>query len=300
VSTIAITGASGFVGRQLAANLRARGDRVVALVRPPRTPGTDELHWDPQSESIDAAGLEGVDAVVHLAGENIAGGRWTEGQKQRIRESRTLSTALLARSIVSLKKKPRVWVSASAVGIYGARGDETLDERSAPGRDFLAEVGQAWEAATAPAEAAGVRVVHARLGVVLDPEGGALQRMLPPFRLGAGARLGSGAQWMSWIARRDVLAALVFALDHDALRGPVNVTAPTPVTNRQFTEELAKALHRPAFLAIPSFAARAIFGEMADAALLGSCRVLPARLLAAGFRFEYESLARYFAAAFPA
>jgi uncharacterized protein (TIGR01777 family) len=271
---------------------------VLALVRPPHKPSGDELHWDPQAQTIDASGLEGVDAVVHLAGENIAGGRWTEAQKRRIRESRTLGTALLARTIASAKNRPRAWVSASAVGIYGDRGEETLDERSEPGRDFLAEVGQAWEAATAPAEAAGVRVVHARLGVVLDPEGGALHRMLPPFRMGAGARLGSGAQWMSWIARQDVLDALVFALDHDALRGPVNFTAPTPATNRQFTEELAKALHRPAFLAIPSFAARALFGEMADAALLGSCRVLPERLLAAGFRFQYETLARYFDATF--
>jgi len=236
--------------------------------------------------------------VVHLAGEGIAEGRWTDAQKERIRDSRTVGTALIAHAVARLARKPKVLVSASAIGIYGERGDALLDEDSAPGTGFLPEVGLLWEAAADPARDAGIRVVHPRFGIVLDPSGGALARMLLPFKLGVGGRLGSGAQWMSWVARADAVAALVFAIDRPSLVGPFNVTAPAPVSNREFTQALAAALHRPALFAVPGFAARLAFGELADAALLCSARVLPKRLLAEGFQFRQPELAAYLRATF--
>jgi uncharacterized protein (TIGR01777 family) len=239
--------------------------------------------------SIDREALEGLDAVVHLAGENVAGARWSDAQKQRIRESRVRGTRLLAEALSALRTKPAVWLSASAVGIYGDGGDRPLDEDSPPGDDFLAQVGVAWEEAAAPARAAGIRVVHPRFGVVLHPSGGALAKMLGPFKLGLGGKLGSGAQYMSWIALEDAVRALLHLIDQP-LEGPVNLVAPNPVTNAEFTRALARALHRPAPFFVPSFAARLALGEMAEVALLRGQRVFPKRLLASGFRFAQPEL----------
>lgn len=287
--TVAISGSSGFIGSALAAALRARGVEVRPLVRPGKH-AESGISWDPRAGTLDTAALEGIDALVHLAGENLAAGRWSSAQKAEIRASRLGPTELLARSLAGLRNKPAVWISASAVGFYGDRGDEPVDERSAPGSDFLAELAMAWEGATAPAQAAGVRVVHARFGVVLDPSGGALAKMLLPFKLGVGGRLGSGTQAMSWIARADATAALLFLLDQPGAQGPYNITAPRPVTNAEFTSALGHALSRPTFLPLPAPLARLALGEMADVALLKGARVLPTRLLESGFRFTYPEL----------
>jgi uncharacterized protein (TIGR01777 family) len=294
--TIVISGASGFVGRALSEQLCSRGARVLALVRPSASE-KDGIRWDPEAQTIDANALEGVDAVVHLAGESIASGRWNDAKKRRLVESRVRGTELIARTLASLERKPSVWVSASAVGYYGDRGDAWLDEDSTPGDDFLAELALRWEACTKPAELAGIRVVHARLGIVLDPSGGALEKMLLPFRLGVGGRIGDGKQFMSWISRRDAVRALEAAIDDPALRGPVNLTAPEPVTNAELTRLLGRALGRPALLPVPAFAARLAFGEMADVALLSGARVRPKRLLESGFHFDDPDLAAYLAAA---
>lgn len=296
MATIAISGASGFLGSALSDLLRARGDRVRPLARPGHAQ-SDGIHWDPVGGTIDQRALEGVDAVVHLAGESVGDGRWTAEKKQRIRASRVRGTALLAGSLAALRKRPRVLVSGSAVGYYGAHGDEQLDESAPAGSDFLAEVAAEWEAAAEPARAAGIRVAHPRTGIVLAPHGGALAKLLGPFKLGLGARFGAGTQWMSWVAFDDAVNALVHALDCDALAGPFNVTAPKPVTNAELTRTLARALDRPQLLAIPAFAARALFGEMADVALLSGVRALPARLLATGFRFAHPELAAFLAQA---
>ncbi len=288
MATIAVTGASGFIGSALLEALRARGDRVRPLVRPGGV-ADDAIQWDPERGRIDAASLEGVDALVHLAGESIAERRWTEAHKARIRESRVKGTGLLASALLQLKRKPAVWVSASAVGIYGDRGDEVLDEHSAVGHDFLADVGVAWESAARPLVSE-MRVVHPRTGIVLHPSGGALARLLPVFRRGLGGKLGSGRQYMSWIARADAVRALVHVIDHADLRGPVNLTAPHPVTNAEFSRVLADALGKPALFTVPAFAARIAFGEMADAALLGGQRVLPRQLERSGFQFEQPEL----------
>jgi hypothetical protein len=282
--TIAISGASGLVGTAVARALQSGGQRVVRLVR--RPPGAGEVRWDPAGGTIDAAGLEGVDGVVHLAGESIADGRWTSARKRRIRDSRVEGTRLLAGALGRLTRKPAVLVSASAIGIYGDRGDEELDEASATGQGFLADVGRAWEAATADAAAAGIRVVLPRLGIVLAPDGGALAKMLPPFRLGLGGPLGPGTQWMSWITLEDTVRVLLAALEQPALSGPVNAVAPAPVTNAEFTRLLAAAVHRPAIFPVPALALEVLFGEMAREALLASQRVLPRKLTAAGFGFE--------------
>jgi len=228
--------------------------------------------------------------VVHLAGESIAAGRWTPAAKQRIRDSRLQGTRLLAESLAKLAHRPRVLVSASAIGIYGDRGDEALDESAGLGADFLATLGREWEAATQSASDAGIRVVQLRLGIILAREGGALGRMLTPFRLGVGGPLGSGRQWMSWIAIDDAVAAVVEVLRNDAARGPVNAVSPGPVRNAEFAAQLGKAVHRPAVLPAPAIALRALFGEMADVALLASQRVVPTRLTDLGFRWKYPTL----------
>jgi len=285
---IAITGASGFLGGAFARQLRGGGHTVLTIGREHpggRTP--PDIAWD-AVRTLDAAMLEGVDAVVHLAGEPIAQ-RWSAEAKRAIRESRETGTALLARSIASLTRKPRVLVSMSAVGIYGDRGDEPLDESSATGRGWLADVARAWEAAADPARDAGVRVVHPRLGVVLSPEGGALAKMLPIFSLGIGGRIGDGRQWMSWISRTDTLRVMEFLLDA-SLDGAVNVTAPSPATNADFTKVLGTVLRRPVIAPVPAFAIRALYGEMGQSTVVEGQRVLPKKLLAAGFTFEHPTL----------
>jgi hypothetical protein len=291
VATIAISGATGFLGSELRSFLAARGERVLALTRP----GSREtgVRWDPERGEIDAAALEGVDAVVHLAGENVTGGRWSDARKQRIEHSRVASTALIARTLAGLARKPAALISASAAGYYGARGSEPVDERAGPGDDFLARVCVRWEASADPARQAGIRVAHPRFGLVLHPSGGALAKMLPAFRLLAGGKLGSGAQYMSWVALEDTVAALAFALARPELRGPFNVTAPEPVSNAAFTAALATALSRPAVITVPRFALRALFGEMADVALLSGACVKPQKLLDLGFTFAAPALAPY-------
>ena len=285
---VAITGASGLVGRALVAFLTAGGHEVVRLVRrQPRSAG--EARWEPASGEIDRAAVDGVAAVVHLAGENIAEGRWTEARKAALRASRIGPTHRLAETLAGLSRTPKVLVSSSAIGYYGDQGDAWLDETSAPADDFLGRLARDWEEATLPASRAGIRVVRLRTGIVLAREGGALGKMLLPFRLGAGGVLGSGRQYMSWIAIDDLAGAIHFALTTD-LDGPVNAVAPRPVTNREFTKTLGRVLARPTVARVPAFVLRLAFGEMADAALLGSSRVRPARLLQAGYRFRFEEL----------
>ena len=286
---IAVTGSTGLVGGALAPRLAAGGHRVVRLVRSTTTallPGERAVSWDPDAGAIDSTGLVGVEAVVHLAGESIASGRWTEARKRRIRASRVGSTRLLAEALARLARPPRVLVAASATGYYGDRGDEVLREDSAPGRGFLASVCREWEAAAEPAARRGIRVVHLRIGLVLSRDGGALAALLTPFRLGAGGPVGSGAQWWSWITLDDLVGAILHALVTEPLAGPVNAVAPNPVTNREFAKTLGRVLRRPALLPLPAFAARLVLGEMAGALLLASARVVPARLQATGYAFR--------------
>src|SRR5688572_21004506 len=284
---IVVSGASGLIGSSLVPALRTAGHDVIRLVR--REPSSaDEVRWDPAAGEIDSARLEGVDALVNLSGENLAK-RWTESRKREILNSRVQSTDLLAQTASALEPKPSAFVLASAVGFYGDRGDEILTEESSGGTGFLADVVRAWEAAADPARAAGIRVVHLRQGIVLSQRGGALKPMLLPFRLGVGGRVGSGEQWWSWVAMDDLKAAYAYALRSD-IGGAVNLTAPNPTTNEQFTEALGKSLHRPTVLPLPGFAARALFGEMGKTMLLGGQRVLPARLQDAGFTFEAPTI----------
>lgn len=285
---VAVTGASGLIGSALTESLQRDGHEVVRLVRRPAR-GAGEVEWNPAEERIDTPRLEGVDAVVHLAGESV-GERWSDEKKRRIRRSRVQGTRLLAEALASLERRPAVLVSASAIGYYGDRGEQRLDEESTPGADFLSGVAVEWEGAAEAAAQAGIRVVHPRLGVVLSTRGGALDRMLTPFRLGMGGTLGSGEQWMSWIALPDAVAALRFLIDGSLLSGPVNLVAPDPVTNAEFTRALGDALGRPAVVRVPELALRLAFGEMADAALLASQRVAPARLEEAGFRWRFPEL----------
>lgn len=286
---IAVSGASGLVGAQLVAFLGTAGHDVRRLVR--RAPrAADEIAWDPARGTVDAAALEGSDAIVHLAGANVADGRWTDARKRAIRESRTVGTRLLAEALAGLARPPRVLLSASAIGVYGDRGDAPCAEGEPIGDGFLADVCREWEAATAPAEARGIRVVHARIGIVLAAQGGALARMLPVFRLGLGGVVGQGTQWMSWIALDDVVGALHHLLHaHDA-RGPVNLVAPAAATNRDFTAVLGRVLGRPTVLPVPAAMVRLAFGEMGEALLLGSTRVVPARLGELGFGFQTPAL----------
>jgi len=289
---IVISGASGFIGTALTASLRADGHRVAHLVRPGgAAPGPDAIAWDPAAASIDAAGLEGVDAVVNLSGAGIGDRTWSAERKAEIRDSRTSTTGLLARTLAALSSPPQVFVSSSAIGFYGDRGDEVCTEASAPGSGFLAEVCTAWEDAARPAADAGLRVVYARTGIVLDPAGGVLQRLLLPFRLGIGGRLGSGRQWMSWISLADEVAALRACIDRPGLSGPVDLTAPVPVTNAEFTATLGTVLKRPTFLPTPLAPLKLRYGgELVQALMLDGQRVLPERLLAAGFSFAHPDL----------
>jgi len=281
---IAVTGASGLVGGALLPFLSGGGHQIVRLVRgTPTTP--DEHRWSPESGIVDVDRHGPIDAVIHLAGENVAGRRWTPSFKARIRDSRVGPTRALARSLAAATHTPAVLISASAIGLYGDRGDETLTEASAAGTGFLASVCQEWEAAASPASDAGIRVVHARFGIILDARGGALAKMRLPFSLGLGGPLGTGRQYYSWVSMEDVLGALLYATTRDDLRGPINVTSPQPVTNAEFTRTLGRVLKRPAVIPVPALALTALFGEMAQAELLGSKRVLPAALERAGFEF---------------
>lgn len=287
---VAVTGAGGFIGRPLAAALAAGGHEVRRLVRR-STRAPDEIAWDPAAGALDRAALAGVEAVVHLAGESIAGGRWTASRRARIRDSRVGPTRLLAEALAALEPRPRVFVSASATGIYGDRGDEWLDESSPAGKGFLAEVARAWEGAAGPAARAGIRVVHPRTGLVLAPHGGALAAMLPVFRLGLGGPLGGGRQWWSWVSLRDAVGAIVHALGHDGVRGPFNVVAPAPVRCAAFARALGAALRRPALLPAPAFALRIVLGSgQADELLLAGQRVRPAALERSGFAFADPEL----------
>ena len=286
---ILITGSHGLVGKALISELTKDGHEIVSLVRH-KSGGAAEIEWHPNQGSIDSERVSSFDVVVHLAGESIASGRWTDEKKRKIRESRVMGTTLLSQSLARSAKPPAVFISASAIGYYGNRGDELLDEKSAPGNDFLAEVCVAWERATGEAEARGVRTVHARFGIILDQEGGALAKMLTPFRMGVGGRIGDGKQWMSWIALGDVIQGLKLVIEHNSITGPVNFVAPNPVTNSEFTKSLGEAVSRPTLFPMPSFAARLAFGEMADALLLSSAKVEPKCLQESGYRFEFENL----------
>jgi uncharacterized protein (TIGR01777 family) len=288
---ILVSGASGLLGSDLVAVLRAAGHEVSRLVRDNARAGRGDVFWNPMAGEIDSTALQGCDAVVNLAGESIAAGRWTKQKKARIRESRVAGTRTIARALAQVKGRPKTLINASAVGFYGNRGDELLDETSPPGRDdFLAEVCQAWEAATEPAAQAGLRVVTQRFGVILSGHGGALKKMLLPFRLGLGGKIGSGRQWMSWVALDDAVAATLHCLQTESLRGPVNVVAPQAVTNLEYTKTLGRVLSRPTIFPMPALVAHAAFGQMADALLLAGQRVQPARLSGSGYAFRYPNL----------
>ena len=287
---ILVSGSHGLVGRALLKSLTTDGHEVVRLVRDQPGAGAREIWWDPSEGRIDAERLEAHDAVVHLAGESIASGRWTAEKKRSILESRVKGTLLLSESLARLSRPPSVFLSASAIGYYGNRGDEVLTEQSAPGNDFLANVCIEWENATRPAVEKGIRTVHTRFGIILDDEGGALGKMLTPFRMGIGGRVGSGRQWMSWIALEDVVNGLKFLMGETSTSGPVNFVAPNPVTNAEFTKTLGRVLSRPTIFPIPEFGARFAFGEMADALLLSSQRVEPGVLRSKGFGFRWPTL----------
>ena len=287
---ILVSGSHGLVGKALVRSLTNDGHEVIRLVRGERAPGAPEVQWQPDQGRIDAEHLEGIHAVVHLAGESIASGRWTAEKKRAIRDSRVKGTALLSDALTRLSKPPTVFVSASAIGYYGDRDDELLNEKSASGKDFLASVCTEWEAATSPAAEKGIRTVCARFGIILDTNGGALTKMLPPFRMGIGGRLGDGRQWMSWIALDDVVNGLKFLIEDGAVQGPVNFVAPNPVTNAEFTKTLGRVLSRPTIFPVPKFAVRLAFGEMGDALLLSGQRVEPSVLEDRGFMFSWPTL----------
>ncbi len=287
---VAVTGGAGLVGRSLCPYLEAAGHRVRRLVRKKPHLGTDEFFWSPEKGEIDPAAIDGADAVVHLAGESIAAGRWNARRKRSILESRTKGTSVLAKTLASMEHPPRVLVCASATGFYGDRGDQILDEDSPGGTGFLAEVCSRWENACEPARKAGIRVVNLRTGLVLTPAGGALRLMLPSFRLGLGGPLGHGGQYFGWIAADDLIRAILHLMVRDDLSGPVIAASPVAVTSERFSRTLAALLKRPAFMRVPSAILRAALGEMADELLLSSQRVTPSKLLRSGFRFRYPGL----------
>lgn len=282
---IGVTGAGGLLGAALVPVLRGGGHDVVRIGRGPDA----DVRWNPAAGQLDLAACAGIDAFVHLAGANV-GQRWTPAHRREILDSRVAGTALIARTAAALFPRPRVLVSASAVGIYGDAGDVLCDESTPAGRDYLAEVCRAWESSAGDARAAGIRTVHLRFGVILSRRGGALGKLLPVFRLGAGGRAGTGRQWMSWLSVEDAAEIVRFAIEHGDLSGPVNATAPSPVTNAEFTATLARVVHRPALFPVPALALNLVFGEMAGATLLASQRVLPRRLLAAGYEFRHATL----------
>jgi uncharacterized protein len=288
--TVIVTGATGLVGKPLVASLEQAGATVVRGVRRPARDATREMYWNSEAGEIESGKLEGAAAVVHLAGENVAARRWTDAFKQELRDSRIKGTRLIADAIAHAAIKPRAFICASAIGFYGNRGDERLTESSPPGDDFLANLCRDWEAACQPARDAGVRVVNARIGVVLSPNGGALRKMLTPFKLGLGGKMGDGRQFMSWISLDDVVSALHYLVESPTISGPANLTSPHPATNAEFTKALGRVLSRPTVFPMPAAAARLLFGEMADSLLLSSTRVTPQVLADAGFRFRYAEL----------
>jgi uncharacterized protein len=293
---IAITGSRGLIGSALVVHLRSQGHTVVPLVRTNPQPG--EITWDPRTGELSIELLKGTDAVVHLAGAGVGDHRWSKSYKDEIVRSRLDGTSTLANALAEMIDPPSVLLSASAVGYYGSRGDEALTESSTSGEGFLAELCAKWEAATSPASEQGVRVAHLRTGIVLSASGGALRKQLPMFRAGLGARLGSGDHYLSWITRRDAVAAMAFVLNHPEIAGALNVTSPEPVTNHEFTKVLAKAIRRPAMFAVPRFLLEVVMGrEMTSEFLLGSQRAFPKRLLDAGFSFADPSLSEGLAAA---
>ena len=285
--TVAIAGASGFVGSAFARHLTRQGHEVRRIGRR-STRGVD-FHWDLTAGTLDPAALDGADAVINLAGATVAQ-RWTQEHKTAILASRVRSADLLARTIAAVRTPPRVFLATSAIGIYGSRGDEVLDEASAPGKGFLADVVRQWESAAAPAREAGVRLVHPRMGLVLNPDGGVLAKLLPVFNVGGGGKVGSGAQWMSWIGMHDTVRALEFLMVTDTVHGIVNVCSPNPVTNAQFSHTLGAVLHRPAIATVPEFAVKLMFGEMGEETLLSGQRVNPKCLLGTGFHFDFPDL----------
>ena len=285
---IVISGASGLIGTQLVTSLKSSGHEVVQLVR--RSAAAGQIMWDPKSGKLDPASLEGCDAVIHLSGAGIGDKRWNDAYRKEILDSRTATTSLLANTIASLQRKPSVFLSGSAIGIYGARGDEQLTETSAHGTGFLADVCKQWEAAAKPAVDAGVRTVFLRTGIVLSPKGGALKKLLPLFRLGVGGKFGNGKQWQSWISMDDEVASIIHLLTAN-VSGAVNLTAPQPVTNAEFTKVLARVVKRPAIVPVPTFAPKILLGgELADALLFTGQRVMPHALTASGYVFKHSTL----------
>jgi uncharacterized protein len=288
VTTVAIAGASGFIGSALTRHLTTQG-HVVRRIGRASSRGAD-FQWDLDTGRLDPAALDGADAVVNFTGATIAQ-RWTSDHKRAILASRLRSTEILAKTMAAVRTPPGVFLSTSAIGVYGSRGDEPIDERSRPGTGFLADVVQQWEKAAVPAQDAGVRLVHPRMGLVMHPDGGVLAKLVPVFNLGGGGRIAKGTQWMSWIGLHDLLRALVFLIETPALSGAVNVTAPNPVTNADFSHTLGDVLHRPAIATVPEFAVKLMFGEMGEETLLAGQRVLPRRLVDAGFAFDFPELA---------
>lgn len=287
---ILISGSSGLVGSALLRALRTQGNTIARLVRPGGAAAPGDVRWDPASAMIDAAAMEGADAVVHLSGASIAGGRWTPSRKAALRSSRVDSTRLLVDALANLRRKPQVLVCASATGYYGDRGDELLTESSEPGTDFLAFLARDWEAEASRAGATGIRVVILRFGVIFDLHGGALPKMLLPFRFGLGGRIGSGRQWMPWIALEDAVAVARAAILDQRFAGPINTVAPNPIRNADFTRIVARVLHRPAIFPVPAFVLHAALGEMAQPLLLASTRAVPERLAELGFTFRFPDL----------
>ena len=287
---ILVSGSHGLVGKALMKSLTGDGHEVVRLVRGEHAFGSPEVGWQPDQGRIDSAHLEGFDGVVHLAGESVASGRWTSAKKRAIRDSRVKGTLLLSDALARLSRPPSVFITASATGYYGDRGDELLNEKSPPGKGFLPDVCINWEGATAPAVEKGIRTIYARFGILLDAKGGALPKMLTPFRMGIGGRIGDGKQWMSWMALSDVIRALKFLIADKTTRGPVNFVSPSPVTNAEFTKVLGRVLSRPTLFPVPAFGARLAFGEMADELLLASQKVEPAVLADRGFLYTWPTL----------
>jgi uncharacterized protein len=293
LDSVIVSGGSGMLGSAIRQQLADRRARVVQLVRGPAT-DAGQVQWNPSASPAipDRSELERCGAAIHLSGANVAEHKWSDAWKREMAASRVDSTRALAIALASLERPPGVLLVASAIGIYGDRGDEILDEAAEPGQGFLPDLCRQWEAAAQPAADAGIRVVHLRFGVVLSANGGALAKMLPVFRLGLGGKLGSGRQWMSWVSLEDVAAATLFAAETTSLSGAVNVTAPNPITNADFTRILARRLHRPAVLTVPAFALRMLYGQMADEALLAGARVVPAKLESAGFQFAHTTVTR--------